>query len=282
MPANAARRAASRSSTPTMSVVAEERARLPERDPVEGPRGPADPEHQGGPALPQELPGRPVVHGVQRRLDGSEAAVHVDPVVGIADRRVELGQVVTMGRDLRHDPPEPALDEGGVQRQRNLRGPRTIPARGCHRANHPPTASGVSTRRALRQLFDDTEQISAIPHVPYPDHPLRFGMVGRPIEGRAEPGSVPTEREVVDEMFMGEVVGTAVLILIGDGVVAGVLLNKSKAQNSGWIVITWAWAMGVLFGVLASLAVTERRRAPQPRRDHRSRLHRRGGVERCP
>ncbi|MGZ8572053.1 MAG: MIP/aquaporin family protein [Actinomycetota bacterium] len=57
-------------------------------------------------------------------------------------------------------------------------------------------------------------------------------------------------------MFMGEVVGTAVLILIGDGVVAGVLLNKSKAQNSGWIVITWAWAMGVLFGVLASVAVT--------------------------
>ena len=44
-------------------------------------------------------------------------------------------------------------------------------------------------------------------------------------------------------MFLGEVVGTAVLILLGDGVVAGVLLNKSKAQNSGWIVITWAWAM---------------------------------------
>ena len=57
-------------------------------------------------------------------------------------------------------------------------------------------------------------------------------------------------------MFLGEVVGTAVLILIGDGVVAGVLLNKSKAQNAGWIVITWAWAMGVFLGVLASLAVS--------------------------
>ena len=41
-------------------------------------------------------------------------------------------------------------------------------------------------------------------------------------------------------MFLGEVVGTAVLILLGDGVVAGVLLNRSKAQNGGWIVITWA------------------------------------------
>jgi glycerol uptake facilitator protein len=56
-------------------------------------------------------------------------------------------------------------------------------------------------------------------------------------------------------LFWGEVVGTGVLILLGDGVVAGVLLNKSKAQNSGWIVITWAWAMGVMFGVWTSVAV---------------------------
>jgi len=57
-------------------------------------------------------------------------------------------------------------------------------------------------------------------------------------------------------MFLGEVVGTAVLILLGDGVVAGVLLNKSKAQNAGWVVITFAWAMGVMAGVLTSLAVS--------------------------
>lgn len=58
-------------------------------------------------------------------------------------------------------------------------------------------------------------------------------------------------------MFLGEVVGTGVLVLLGDGVVAGVLLNRSKAQNSGWVVITFAWAMAVLIGVLASLAVTD-------------------------
>ncbi|MGH2539011.1 MAG: MIP/aquaporin family protein [Actinomycetota bacterium] len=58
-------------------------------------------------------------------------------------------------------------------------------------------------------------------------------------------------------MFLGEVVGTALLVLLGDGVVAGVLLNKSKAQNSGWVVITWAWAMAVFVGVLGSIAVPD-------------------------
>ena len=48
-----------------------------------------------------------------------------------------------------------------------------------------------------------------------------------------------------------ETIGTALLILLGDGVVAAVLLNHSKAQNSGWIVITWGWGMGVMFAVLA-------------------------------
>jgi glycerol uptake facilitator protein len=62
---------------------------------------------------------------------------------------------------------------------------------------------------------------------------------------------------VVTEMFLGEVVGTGVLVLLGDGVVAGVLLNRSKAENSGWIVITFAWAMAVLAGVLTSIAVTD-------------------------
>ena len=40
-------------------------------------------------------------------------------------------------------------------------------------------------------------------------------------------------------IFKAEVIGTALLILLGDGVVAAVLLAKSKAQNAGWIVITW-------------------------------------------
>jgi glycerol uptake facilitator protein len=48
-----------------------------------------------------------------------------------------------------------------------------------------------------------------------------------------------------------ETIGTGLLILLGDGVVAAVLLASSKAQNSGWIVITFGWGMGVMFAVLA-------------------------------
>lgn len=55
----------------------------------------------------------------------------------------------------------------------------------------------------------------------------------------------------MENIFVAETVGTAILILLGDGVVAAVLLNKSKAQNSGWIVITFGWAMAVAIAVYA-------------------------------
>ena len=48
-----------------------------------------------------------------------------------------------------------------------------------------------------------------------------------------------------------EIIGTGLLILLGDGVVAAVLLAKSKAENSGWIVITFGWGMAVAFAVYA-------------------------------
>jgi len=53
----------------------------------------------------------------------------------------------------------------------------------------------------------------------------------------------------------GEFLGTLMLMLLGNGVVAGVLLKKSKAENGGWMVITTAWGLAVLFGIVTSLAV---------------------------
>jgi glycerol uptake facilitator protein len=52
-------------------------------------------------------------------------------------------------------------------------------------------------------------------------------------------------------IFGAEVIGTGLLILLGDGVVAGVLLNHSKAQNGGLIVITWGWGIAVMVAVFA-------------------------------
>jgi glycerol uptake facilitator protein len=48
-----------------------------------------------------------------------------------------------------------------------------------------------------------------------------------------------------------EIIGTALLILLGDGVVAAVLLNKSKAENAGWIVVTFGWGFAVMVGAYA-------------------------------
>ena len=53
-------------------------------------------------------------------------------------------------------------------------------------------------------------------------------------------------------VFIAETIGTMLLILLGDGVVAGVLLAKSKANNAGWIVITAAWAFAVFVGVVVA------------------------------
>ncbi len=54
--------------------------------------------------------------------------------------------------------------------------------------------------------------------------------------------------------FLFEFIGTAFLILLGDAVVANVVLNKTKGNNGGWIVITFGWAIAVFVGVYISAA----------------------------
>ncbi|MGE5631318.1 MAG: MIP/aquaporin family protein [Caulobacteraceae bacterium] len=51
--------------------------------------------------------------------------------------------------------------------------------------------------------------------------------------------------------FMGELIGTMILIIFGGGVCAGCTLNKSKSQNSGWIVIIMGWGLAVAMAVYA-------------------------------
>ena len=56
--------------------------------------------------------------------------------------------------------------------------------------------------------------------------------------------------------FFAELFGTAIIIVFGGGVVANVLLSKTKGNNSGWIVITFGWAVGVFTGVLIAAPVS--------------------------
>jgi glycerol uptake facilitator protein len=56
--------------------------------------------------------------------------------------------------------------------------------------------------------------------------------------------------------FMGEFIGTSLLIVLGNGVVANVVLNKTKGNNSGLIVIAFGWAIAVFVGVFTSAAAS--------------------------
>ena len=58
----------------------------------------------------------------------------------------------------------------------------------------------------------------------------------------------------MDHRLVGEFMGTLILIFLGDGVNANVLLAKSAGENSGWIVITTGWALAVMAGVFAAIA----------------------------
>jgi glycerol uptake facilitator protein len=50
--------------------------------------------------------------------------------------------------------------------------------------------------------------------------------------------------------FLSEIIGTAMLLLLGNGVVANVLLKQTKGYQSGWIVITFGWGMAVFVAVM--------------------------------
>lgn len=56
--------------------------------------------------------------------------------------------------------------------------------------------------------------------------------------------------------FLGEFFGTAIILLLGGGVVANVALDKTNGKNSGWIVITFGWAIGVFSGVLFAAPIS--------------------------
>src|SRR5260370_21722891 len=69
------------------------------------------------------------------------------------------------------------------------------------------------------------------------------------------PSDNPPQNITMD-IFLPELLGTMLLIILGDGVVANVVLGKTKGQNSGWIVIATGWGMAVVVGVYAVAGYT--------------------------
>lgn len=57
-------------------------------------------------------------------------------------------------------------------------------------------------------------------------------------------------------ILVGEIIGTAVLILIGTSTCAAVSLNKSPAKGDGWVFITFGWGLGVLAGIIVSMPIS--------------------------
>jgi len=58
----------------------------------------------------------------------------------------------------------------------------------------------------------------------------------------------------MDSRYFGEFMGTAVLVLMGNGAVANVLLKKSKGEDAGWMAIATGWALAVMAGVFTAIA----------------------------
>jgi len=58
------------------------------------------------------------------------------------------------------------------------------------------------------------------------------------------------------EVYLGEIIGTFLLILLGDGVVANMILNKTKGNGGGWIVISWGWGIAVFVAVFVTASIS--------------------------
>lgn len=87
---------------------------------------------------------------------------------------------------------------------------------------------------------------------------LRLGKLRREGQIKTSHARQPARGGYADIVspLTAEFLGTALLIVLGDGVVANVLLHKSKGQNSGWIVITTGWAFAVFVAVFATSRIS--------------------------
>src|SRR5580704_14045982 len=75
--------------------------------------------------------------------------------------------------------------------------------------------------------------------------------------GQLSAGTFNTYKFLSMTPFFGEMVGTGLLVFVGQAVVSNVVLAKTKGHNSGWIVISFGWAMAVFIGVFVSASASK-------------------------
>src|ERR1700744_3757933 len=66
--------------------------------------------------------------------------------------------------------------------------------------------------------------------------------------------TLPASASLAHSLWMGEFMGTFILLLLGNGVNASVSLRKTYAENAGWLVVTTGWGIAGLCGVLVAQA----------------------------
>src|SRR5258706_10062357 len=75
------------------------------------------------------------------------------------------------------------------------------------------------------------------------------------IDNRLEQEPARAKGDSRHSAFLGEFLGTMIMILLGKGVVANVVLRKTKGEKSGWMVIPTGWCFAVMAGVFTALAI---------------------------
>src|SRR4029453_10363566 len=184
---------------------------IPEPASVEGAGGAADREHERSPHRVQDLPRRLPPHPLEFGHRGREAPVEVDPVVGVADRRIELGQVVALVPDQEGKLVHPLEDE------RSTQGDQAVP-RGRRRSPSGPSLPHLSTfhfsgpacqaraRRRTGRRWADSR--SAIPNT----------VLNRPdLTYQTERSWLPVDKAATRDPLAGEGRGGLVLLARGEG-----------------------------------------------------------------
>ena len=188
-------------------------------------------------------------HAASSTLDGWTAALEAGVKGVLARGKAEPGDKTMLD----------ALLPGGRSAQDGARRRRGARRRAAAAAEPPPRACvetiPLEARKGRASYLGPRSVGPPGPgcDVVAPAHRVGSVRLCRRDTGGREKGRLGrlVERRKQLSIFGAEVIGTALLILLGDGVVAAVLLSHSKAQNSGWIVISFGWGMAVMVGVFA-------------------------------